>query len=78
MSDFAEEHLFSLHSDTKMVADFAEWAHERMKEGDPSEALQVLLRCRDRYGDLFGLRMKLDDAISALEKRVAVGAESSQ
>lgn len=65
-SRFAAEYVFELYSETELLSRTAAHAHQCMIGGDLAGARDALVGLRQRYGDLFGLRMRIDDAIKAL------------
>ncbi len=59
---------FMFYSDAEHVGKLAEEANDCAAQGDKAQALEVLLSIRERYGDLFRLGMRLQDAIDEVSK----------
>jgi hypothetical protein len=64
--EFAAEDVRAFFSEADLLGRLATVAHECMSSGDEEGAREALANIRERYGDLHGLRMRLDDAARAL------------
>ena len=71
MSDIWKQYVFDFYSDADHIGRLAGVAN---RHETPSDALEELRGIKARYGDMFRLGMRLDDAITELEKATAAEA----